>query len=241
MARAILAALAGAACGALISACWSSGPVVRTQAVAFANAVNLHTSDTPGMGTLAPGFVIETGPPFGSCTTRFDRSEEVVAVDSPWFLRSRDQRQVRFGDPEHPPVEATHSAIYVMREAALASQNVSAARRAGAPACVQRSRARESSGRSIGRESYERQIQASSLPFPLRGVPGYGLRVSGTFAASLFHQRTRPVFYDDTYAFAVGPAEIVLHANGVGKPFSAAMERRLLSLLYRRAKAHALS
>jgi hypothetical protein len=131
--------------------------------------------------------------------------------------------------------------VYVMREPGLASRNVAAARSASASACVARRRAREASGQFVGREPYRRQITASSLPFPLVGVAGYGLRVRGTFAAPVFHQKQRPAFYEDTFGFAVGPVEIVLHADGATRPFPSAVERRLLSVLYGRAKAHALS
>jgi hypothetical protein len=97
------------------------------------------------------------------------------------------------------------------------------------------------SGRFVGHEPYKSHITASSLPFPLPGVAGYGLRVSGTLAAALFHQKRRPAYYEDTFGFAVGPAEIVLHADAAARPFPLALERRLLSMLYGRAKAHTLS
>jgi hypothetical protein len=67
------------------------------------------------------------------------------------------------------------------------------------------------------------------------------LRVRGTFAAALSHQKQRPDFYEDTFGFAVGSAEIVLYVAGVEQPFPSAEERRLLSVLYDRAKTHALS
>jgi hypothetical protein len=100
---------------------------------------------------------------------------------------------------------------------------------------------RQASGRFIDREPYKRQIKVASLTLLPSGIAGFGMRVSGTFAAALFHQKTRPAFYEDTFGFAVGSAEIVLRAGGVARPFPSAEERRLLSLLYERAKAHALS
>jgi hypothetical protein len=117
---------------------------------------------------------------------------------------------------------------------------VAALRGVGAPKCVQRSSMSETVGGFVGRERYRRHIEASSLPFPLSGVAGYGLRVSGTVAASVYHQKTRPAFYEDTFGFAVGAAEIVLHAVGISRPFPSPVERRVVSLLYERAKAHAL-
>jgi hypothetical protein len=127
-----------------------------------------------------------------------------------------------------------------MREQALASRNIAAVQSAGAPGCVERLNVGEASGRLVGHEPYKRQIKASSLPFPLSGVAGYGMRVRSTLAAAPFHQKQRPANYEDTFGFAVGPAEIVLHAVGVARPFPSAAEQRLLALLYRRAGEHKL-
>jgi hypothetical protein len=220
-----------AMCSVLVAACGAGGgAVAKARAVAFASAVNLRGGDVPGMDTFVSGFETTNGPPFGSCTTRVGTSDEVVAVESPWWRRSR-----------RPQDEGLHSVVYVMREPALARRNVAVARSPGAPDCVQRLRVREASGRFVDREPYKRQIKTSSLPFPLTGIAGYGLRVQGTMAAALFHEKKRPAFYEDTFGFAVGPAEIVLHVAGLARPFPPTVEQHLLSLLYDRAKAHALS
>jgi len=139
-----------------------------------------------------------------------------------------------------PPVEGVHSTVYVMRKEGIATRNVAAARNVSVPRCVQRLSMREAQGRFIGRESYKRHVEVSSLPFPLAGIPGYGLRVRSTLASALFHQKKRSPSYEDTFGFAIGPAEIVLKADGVGHPFPSAEERRLLSVIYNRAKTSAL-
>jgi hypothetical protein len=239
----ILSLLAFAACIAL-AACGGSdnGPVAEPRAIAFANMVNLRGDDVPGMGTLASGFKTRNGPPYGSCATHIGASDEVAGVESPWFVRSRGQRRLRAGViVGTPPVAGGHSVVYVMRKSGVASQNVAAARRASVPDCVERLSVRDALGPVSGGEPYKRQIKASSLPFPLTGVAGYWLRVRGTVAGRVYHEKKRLSFYEDTFGFAVGPAEIVLHANGVVRPFPSAEERRLLFLLYERAKAHALA
>jgi hypothetical protein len=235
--------LVAAASGALVAACGGSGdPVSRIQAVAFAGAVNLRSSDVPRMGRMVAGFETKNGPPFGSCAGRVGASDEVVGVESPWFVRSRDQVSLRAGViAGRPPVAAGHSVVYVMHNAGIASRNVAAAQRASVAGCVERLSVKEASGRYIGGEPYKSQIKATSLPFPLVGVAGYWLRVRSTIAGALYHENKRLPRYEDTFGFAVGPAEIVLHADGVAQPFPAVEERRLLSLLYTRAKAHALS
>jgi hypothetical protein len=241
--RMILSLLVLAMCCMLVAACAesSSDPVSKAHAVAYANAVNLRAVDVRGMTKMLSGYEVRSAPPFGvfDCATHVSRSDEVVALSSPWFLRSTGQPQTRLSLLRpRPPLETTHSVVYVMRAPALVSRNVAAAGTPSARACVERN-VRQASGRVIGREPYKRQIKVASLTLLPSGIAGFGMRVRGTFAAALFHQKTRPVFYEDTFGFAVGSAEIVLRAGGVARPVSSAEERRLLALLYDRAKAHA--
>lgn len=241
--RSIRGLLVLAMCPTLLAACGGSagGSVGRARAEAFARLVNLASGDVPGMVSIASASENAVGPPFGSCTGYVTAAEKVVAANSPRFVRAREQRYEHgVASAQLPPVEGVHSGVYVMRRPEVARRNVATARKAGTASCVQRVSVTEAAGRFIGREPYKREIKATLLPFPLSGVAGYGLRVSGTLAATLFHQKTRPAYYEDSFGFAVGPAEIVLHVVGVVRPFPSAVERSLLSLLYARAKAHAL-
>jgi hypothetical protein len=145
------------------------------------------------------------------------------------YVLGTDRHVRRRGSAELPPVEGVHSVVYVMRKPALASRNVAAARSVGTSDCVERLSLKEASGNFLGHEPYKSQIKASSLPFPLSGLTGYGLRVRGEFAAVLFHQKRRQPFYEDTFGFAVGPAEIVLRTVGVARPFPTAARRRTRS------------
>jgi hypothetical protein len=232
-----------ATCGGLVAACGGGGggPIAKTRAEAFANAVNLRSGDLPGMGILVPDFETRNGPLFGSCTTHLNASDEIVGAESPWFLRSSGQRRVGTGViVGRPPVEGVHSIVYVMRDAGLASGNLAAARGAAAPACVERVIVKDASEQLVRGEPYKREIRVTSLPFPIAGVAGYGFRVRGTLAAAVFHQKKRSAFYEDTFGFAVGPAEIVLHTDGATRAFPSVLEQHLLSLLYDRAKARPL-
>jgi hypothetical protein len=194
------------------------------------------------MDTLVPGFETNNRPPFGSCASHVGASDEVVAVESPWFIRSTGQRRLHAGViVGRPPVEGVHSIVYVMRRTDAANRNVAGARSASAPDCVRRLKVKEAQGRLISGEPYKRQITASSLRSPLSGVMGYGLRVRGTVAGAVYHEKKRLVFYEDTFGFAIGVAEIVMHADAVTRPFPSAEERRLLNLLYERAKMHQVS
>lgn len=233
-----------AICVMLLAACGGGGndPVTRPQALAFARTVNIRRADVPGMAVFVASFETNNGPPYSSCTTRVGPQGQVGAVESPWLLRSKRRlpSPVRFTTPV-PPVEGVHSVVYVMREPVIASRNVASGRRAMAPACVARLRAKEASGRFIGHEPYKLGISALSIPFPLAGVAGYGLRVQGTIAAVFYRLKRRPTYYEDTFGFVVGSTEIVLSCVGVERPFPSAKERRLLDLLYSRVKAHTLN
>ncbi len=167
------------------------------------------------------------------------QAELGLAMESPWLLRSKRRlpSPVRLAMPV-PPVEGARSVVYVMREPGIASRNVSPGRSAATPERLTRLRTKATSGRLIDHEPYKLGISASSIPFPLVGVAGYGLRVQGTLAAAVYHPKMRPIYYEDTFGFAVGPSEIVLVFVGVERPFPSGEERRLLSLLYGRAKAH---
>jgi hypothetical protein len=226
----------------MIVACGGGGtkPVAKTQAIAFARAVNLRDADVPTMVTIVAGFETKNGPPFSGCTTNVAAADRVAAVESPWFRRSKSRSRNRFAVPV-PPVEGVHSVVYVLSEPGVASRNVASGRGAGTRECVTRESVLDAAEASSDHEPRKASIRGSAIPFPLTGISGYGIRVQGTFAAAEFDLKKRPPYYEDTFGFAVGLAEIVLHAVGVGRPFPAAEERHLLSLLYDRAKAHEIS
>ncbi len=231
-------------CMTLVGSCGGGGTdtVTKPQAVAFARAVNMRRADVQGMSVYVRPFETKNGPPYSDCTTSVQTQDRVAAIESPWLLRSKRTlpSPVRFTMPV-PPVEGAHSVVYVMREPVIASSNVAAGPRGTTPECLTRLKTKEASGRFIDHEPYKLGIGASSIPFPLKDVAGYGLRVQGTLAADAYHLKRRPAYYEDTFGFTVGPAEIVLVFTGVERPFPSGEERRLLSLLYGRAKAHAVA
>jgi hypothetical protein len=242
--KAAAALLMLAMSGCVLSACGGDGdaPVTKNQVVRFGDDVNLRARDVPAMAVIAASFAPNGGvPPFGSCATELRVSDVVGTVSSPSFRGSggHERRRLELDLPVLP-VEGARSLVYVTRDD-LAQRNVTAARRAGMPACVARRKAAEAAGPLVGREPQKGQVTAEALPFPLPGVKGYGIRVRGTLAATIFHRKTRPSYYEDTFGFAVGPAEIVLHADGAPQPVPSGVEHRLLALLYRRATTHTLS
>ena len=129
--------------------------------------------------------------------------------------------------------------------AALAAREYAATASSRASSCLMRNLVREpgipkrGEGASAA-EPFFTHIGVSSLPSPLRGLPIYWLRWSARLAVESPGFRERPPFFSDYLGFAVGRVIVALHATSAPHPFPATTERRLLSLLYSRAKAHRL-
>lgn len=223
---------------ALLAACGGSSRSLlsKAQAEAFANAVNLRATDVPGIPQWASTLNNKAEPPFADCTTHITHFEEILSAKSARFRRAREKPRSAVLI-ERPPIEAVRSAVYVMRESSTASRYTAAMRSPGTAACVQRTLIKDSSERLLEHETpYRREIHVTQLPLLLpRGANGYGLRVTGTLAGAVYHMKGRQKFYEDTFAFAVGPVEVVLYAVGVGRPFPTEEERHLLFVLYGRA------
>lgn len=243
------AMLAVAAIGVFVSGCGgASSSTVTTSttatataadahAFAYARAVNLRASDVPGMVSR----VRERragAPPLGAAVARCDggviRADEVVGIRSPRFRNRLPGRgSVQGAASTRLSSEAVTSEVYVMRSEALAHKDVAATASPRARACLKKVRARAEA------EGFERHVAVSLLPVTLPGASAYGLRVSGVEVGEP-HSSSAIHVYADTFGFAVGPAEVVLKATGVGHPVNSSTERRLLAVLYSRATAHQL-
>jgi hypothetical protein len=86
-------------------------------------------------------------------------------------------------------------------------------------------------------EAFKHEIKVASLS----GISAtFGLRMSGTLAATYAHSKMRRPFFEDSLGFAIGPVVIVLRATGTPRPVPEVTERRLLLLLHARARAREL-
>ena len=215
--------------------------MTRAQAVRFAQAVNLTGRDVPDAGVVTRSFQTGNGPPLGPCTVQPRPSARVAALESAWFarLRGRPVRHVP-GEGRTLPVQGMHSVVYVLSNPGLAGAYVQGLRKPDAAGCVQRLRISESTGVRGAALTAKAGLMATSLPFPVAHAGGYWIRVQGTDLTVPPGWHTRPPFYEDTFAFAVGPAVVVLHADAAPGPVPAGEERRLVALLRSRADAHAL-
>jgi hypothetical protein len=136
------------------------------------------------------------------------------------------------------------SEVIVMPTAAIATEDRKAALSARGYACFAREESSSiSSGprRGGGVVHLGRRV-LSRLPSPLPGVDGsFEWREAETETETLPNgRRTRSRGYLNLLGFVFGRAEITLYTLAVSRPVPAATERRLLSLLYSRAKAHKL-
>jgi hypothetical protein len=150
----------------------------------------------------------------------------VLSINStPLHLKRNEQESI---SAAHPEAEVT-SIVYVIPNAALARQELAAARE-----CVARWLARGTTPLEPGLPEHFAPLHAS-----LPGVSVAELRRRSR-SRELMGGAVSPMEYDDEFNFVVGRAEISLIADGSPDPLPSAMEQRLLSLLYSRAEAHKL-
>jgi hypothetical protein len=128
------------------------------------------------------------------------------------------------------------SEVDVAPSSAQAAQNLAAIRSAHVRNCFSRYleqlfKGPQFAGGSVSPVS----IQSGTPPAP--GTTGsYGWRAIAAFTV----QGVRVQVYLDMLGFVDGPAQVTLFSSGVLRPFPAAVQERLFSLLLVRAKAHRL-
>jgi hypothetical protein len=223
----VLVLLASGVVVALAASGGESTPISKTQAVAFAKAVNLRASDLPGAkrGELPS----------------YERRQNEREAQVSW---AKLVRCARHHLAAHRPIDVgapvsllldgpwiVGDGVRVMRSESVAASEVGAFASKRGHVCF--SRADQVSVTSAN--------EPPEKPEPLKttflqlgrslGDAAIGVQtVSNALGSTL---------YSDVVLFRVGSAEVVFSADG-RQPFPAATERRLLSLLYSRAKAHKL-
>jgi hypothetical protein len=231
MLRIVTPLLVFASIGGLVAGCGGSSngasdpsrSITKTQALAYAHAVELQSSDVPDLTLVPPEQTISRKPSgelevtpggvkFARCTGGVNPHRRVAAIASPTFQGGTGGRLYR-----------VKSEIIVWPTAALAAKNAKVS-----PlfkACL-----------NAEKHNDETTVSVSSVPVP--GVPRRvsDLRVAGT----IDHVRS----YQDSLTFLSGPAEIRLTAFSIYYPVPPAIQHHLLpsllSLVYSRAEAHKL-
>lgn len=209
----------------------ASAPITRAQAIAYAHAVNLRAADIPEMSTSSPEGVAPTPrhPTFARCYGGVSPARRVLKIHSPEFAAGRGAQS-----------QTEASEVEVWPTPSLAARNIAANHTSRYRACFLRFQEGANKNLNKGRagQLLYGPLTVSSLPDLLPGVDGsYGLRITQSL---LRGGQVHLHIYHDVFGFLSGPAEIELTATGLSKPVPLATEKRLLSLLYSRAQAHAL-
>jgi hypothetical protein len=212
----------------------ASGPVTKPQALAFARAVNLTAADVPGFSGSAKHERETTG------EKRLER--EVLRCAGP--ARAAGFAKKGLAELSSKDFELKHgilelgvsSGVGVAETSALAARELAAIGSAHVRGCFshyldQLFKGQQFGGAAVGPVS----IQSGTPPAP--GTSGsFGWRVKATITV----RQIRVSFYIDILGFFYGPARVTLFSYGALRPFPAAIQQQLFSLLLARAKAHRL-
>ena len=237
-------ALLALAVGAATAASRDTGaPITIAQATAFIRAVNLQPSDLPGS---APFRGEEGSPPdaveiqHGSLRCgHFGRARGRAVHAEGTALET-------FSVPRKELIEVLGSVVVVMPSEELAEDEIAALGSRSGRVCLAHGLRRGGLGEGgPGSARY-----ATSVTFvPVAGLLGHGA-VAVNLRATLRKAPARrshlrlippsPFVYASEAIFRVGAADIAFMTLSERRRFPAATERRLLSLLYSRAKAHEL-
>jgi hypothetical protein len=204
-------------CAALAAALMGCGGgrgsrTTRAEAVAFADAVNLRRGDVSQMhafgGNDGNGSLVRFELKALKGCGVSDRGER-FDVYSPVFSTAR-------GDPQPLPAEDLHSRVAVMRSADEQKRDFAT------QACDLRRSSEASAGSQV-------------LPSPVPGLPVFGLRTHRIAPGWMFRD-ANVTRYSDGFSFVVGAAEVRLAVISAPRPPRPGLERRLLLLLYERAR-----
>jgi hypothetical protein len=205
------------------------GSSAKAQALAFARAVNLTAADVPGFKATAEHHS-ETGTEkrrqreLQTCAGGgFEGGDSVAQESSPDFKLERGILDL-----------SVNSEVSVARTPALAAKELATIRSSHFRACLTKYLnllfgEQDRPGTTVGPIS----IVQGTPPAP--GASGsFGWRIT----ASITARGVKLPFYQDMLGFVYGSAEVSLVSSGALRPFPAAVEQQLFTLLLDRAKAH---
>ncbi len=210
----------------------TTGPAsarAKRAAGALAGAINLRAADVPGF-RAATEREHETAAEkrleheLLRCIGGPGAKSQLAEVSSPQFERLTRLR-----------AQGAQSGVTVQRTPALAASELQGIRGPRVRACLTHYLELLLAGREHRVERIAPVSISEGTP-PAAGAAGsFDLRIRTAIVV-----RGIPVpTYFDILGFVAGPAEVTLFTEGLPKPFPAATEERLYSLLLARAKAHA--
>jgi hypothetical protein len=200
----------------------------RSQALAFARAVNLTPADVPGFAAT------EKRDSSSSSEKRLERqmlscagiggSSKAVAEEGSKDFKLKRQI-IDF---------SVSSEVAVQSTAAQAQKGLAAIRSAHVRGCFTRYLQQIfKSQRTTGATPGSVTIQSGTPPAP--GMSGsFGWRVTATFLV----RGIKVPIYLDFLGFVDGPSEVTLLSSGLLRPFPASVQQHLFALLLSRARSH---
>jgi hypothetical protein len=208
----------------------TSGSLTKQQALAFAHAVNLTSADVPGFSVSST---------HEGETPREKRLEREMLRCAGTKGSGKGLAEVSSKDFEikHGILDlGVSSEVGVARTSALAARQLAAIRSAHVRSCFSHFLDLIFKGKRFSGAIVSPVSIASGTP-PAPGTAGsFGWRVTATFSV----QRLRVPLYVDILGFVYGPASVTLFSSSLVRPFPAAIQQRLFSLLLSRAEARGL-
>lgn len=202
----------------------------RSQALAFAHAVNLTAADVPGFvatekHATSSGSEKRLEGQMLRCAGIAGSSQAVAEEGSKDFKLKREI--IDF---------SVSSEVAVQSSAAQAQKGLAAIRSAHVRSCFTRYlqqifKSEQTTGATPGSVT----IQSGTPPAP--GMNGsFGWRVTATFLV----RGIKVPIYLDFLGFVDGPSEVTLLSSGLLRPFPATVQQHLFALLQSRARSHHL-
>jgi hypothetical protein len=233
LAAGLLAGCGGTASVASVTLSTTLGQVTKTQAVAYAHAVNLRAGDLPGFA--GAGSETEAPKPgrygleYSRCRGATNPARRIAEIASPEFLAGR----AFYG-------KVVKSTVAVWPTPAIVVVNNTGSHSPRGRACLVHFL--EAVDKQMNQE---RKGRRQVGPFTIRIVPNPMPGVSYSFLTKINETRllrtgaVRAHIYRDIFGFTTGPSEIELEAVGVGHPVPRLTEKKALRLLSSRATANA--
>jgi hypothetical protein len=213
------------------SALGTGGAPTRQRALAFASAVNLTPADVPGFTAS------EHHHKSSSARERRLEKQMLRCAGAAGPAHGIAEQSSKSFQLKHEILDlSVSSEVSVQPSAAEASKALAAIRSPHVRACFSRYLGQIFGGQRLKGTTIGRVTIQSGIP-PAPGTSGsFGWRVTASFDV---HGIKVPI-YLDFLGFVEGPSEVTLLSSGLLRPFPAAIQQHLYSLLLSRAKAHRL-
>jgi hypothetical protein len=207
----------------------TSGPITKTQAVAYAHAVNLRSTDLPTMVPVSHEHVVTTKgvASIGRCLGHRSTIEPIAYIQGSVFGGNTASRR-------RGVFARINSEVAVMPSSALATRETEEGASPKYRECLIRYWRGVDEGRVTRRLTYG-HVTLTVLPIALAGVHhAYGTHT--TLPAIITATGAKVTRYVDSYEFTVGRADIILSVVITPSPFPISAERLLLQKMAASAK-----